>query len=155
VAPRSETGGIPMRRMAVGWMIVLLPILAGCGPGRGKVTGQVFFEGKPVPGGRVTFRPADPRHNSVSAELDGQGGYEALLPVGDVQACVDNRELEPQPSFGAPIPAGVPAEVRGKLGGGGPSPPNEDGTSGKPSARYVPIPERYYQVETANLQLQV
>jgi hypothetical protein len=56
--------------------------VAGCGAGEGKVSGRVLFDGKPLPAGRVTFRPADSRMNSVSVELDEQGNIKrCCLPV--------------------------------------------------------------------------
>src|SRR5205807_1020611 len=69
--------------------LLLVPILAGCAPGQGKVAGRVLLGGTPVPGGSVLFRPADPKLNSVSAELDEQGNYQAFLPTGEVQVSVD------------------------------------------------------------------
>ena len=56
-------------------------VLAGCGPGKGRVSGQVLFNGKPLPGGWVTFQPAVRGHNPVSAEIDRDGNYSAVLPA--------------------------------------------------------------------------
>ncbi|MEK7216680.1 MAG: hypothetical protein AAB289_13915, partial [Chloroflexota bacterium] len=93
--------------------VFLLPIMVGCGgPSQAKVSGQVLLGAQPLPGGRVTFCPADSRQNSVSAELDELGNYQAVLPVGDVKVCVDNRELEPSPQFGGGLPPGLPPEVK-------------------------------------------
>jgi hypothetical protein len=142
-----------MRWIMVG-ALFLLPLLTGCGVGQGQVKGKVLYDGNPVPGGRVTFRPADPRQNSVSAEVDEQGNYQVTLPVGEVKVCFDNRELEPQASLGAPLPPGLSPEVQKKLGSGG-SNSTRDGTGGRPSARYVQVPERYHEIETSNLQFQV
>ena len=55
------------------------------------MSGHVLLDGTPLPAGRVTFRPADPRMNSVSVELDEQGAYQAVLPSGEVKAAVDKR----------------------------------------------------------------
>jgi hypothetical protein len=126
--------------------LLLLPALAGCGPGQAPVSGRVLLNGTPLPAGRVTFRPADPRQNSVSAELDEQGRFSTVLPVGDVKVCVDNREWEPQePIVGVQLPAGVPAEVRKSMAGA--NPPGKT----RPSPKYVPLPERYYDLETSGL----
>jgi hypothetical protein len=147
-----------MRVLAFG-LLLLVPVVAGCEAGQGQVAGRVLFDGKPLPGGRVTFRPADSRQNSVSAELDPDGNYQAVLPAGEVRACVDNRELEPRgPAIGTAVPAGLSPELRRLLGGDKPdrSPPKAPAEAAeRPAGRYVPIPERYYDLETAGLQFTV
>jgi hypothetical protein len=160
----------PMRSIVIGcrWagaagylgLALLLPGLFGCGGGEGKVSGQVLFNGEPLPGGRVTFRPANPRENSVSADLDEQGNYTAVLPVGEVQVCIDNRELEERPALGGTLGANLPLseEVRKKLGRGQapPAAPKSAEVGPKKSpARYVAIPSRYYTVEESGLQFTV
>jgi hypothetical protein len=122
---------------------------AGGGAGQVKVSGRVLCDGAPLPGGRVTFRPADPKQNAVSAEIDRQGNYEAVVPAGDVQVCVENQEFAPRPAGGG-VPEGLPPELRDKvpgLGSGNPAPaapPHE-------SDRYRQIPDRYSRVETSGL----
>jgi hypothetical protein len=107
----------------------------------------------------VTFRPADARQNSVSAELDEQGNYQAVLPVGEVKVCVDNREWEPSPGpIGSRLPPDLPPEVRKALGGAKPDQPPPKAPENAPrraSARYVKIPDRYYDLETSGLQFTV
>jgi hypothetical protein len=145
-----------MRSFLFGSGVLLLAAAVGCGgPGKGKVSGRVLLDGKPLPGGRVTFRPADPRQNSVSAELDEQGNYQADLPAGEVKVAVDNRELEPQPPMiTGVVPPGISAEAAKVLGGKkGKAAPAEGG--GKPTGRYVPIPNRYYQTESSDLKFTV
>jgi hypothetical protein len=135
-------------------LLLLLPVVTGCGPGQGKVSGRVLYNGAPLPGGRVTFRPADPRQNSVSAELDEQGNYEVVLPAGEVEVSVDNRELEPSGLLGGPLPPGLPPDVRKALGGAGTDKPGPKSPV-KPSRRYVRIPDRYYITETSGLRFTV
>jgi hypothetical protein len=154
VAPGSGRPGIGK------WFALLLLIpVTGCGPGRGTVSGRVLYNGAPLPGGRVTFRPADPRQNSISAELDEQGNYEAVLPIGEVKVSVDNRELEPRGSREAMLPAGLPPEVAKKLGGSRPldqSPPKSpEPAPEKISRRYVKIPIKYHAGETSGIQFTV
>jgi hypothetical protein len=140
-----------MKRTVFG-LVLILPLVAGCGAGEGKVSGRVLFEGAPLPAGRVTFRPADSRVNSVSVELDEQGNYQAVLPAGEVKVSVDNSEWEPQPSLGpGPLPPGLPPEVKKAIAGS--AKPKEGG--GRGSKRYVKIPERYHQLETSELQFTV
>jgi hypothetical protein len=141
-----------MRTWLLCGLLFLLPIVGGCGPGQGRVTGRVLYGGKPI-AGRLTFRPADPRQNSVSAEVDERGNYEAVLPAGDVRVCFDNRELEPLPGLGSIVPPGLSKEALEKIG----KPANPGGA--KPnnprSSLYVKIPERYHDIETADLQFNV
>jgi hypothetical protein len=146
-------------------MALFFPVLAGCGTGTGKVSGKVTYKGQPVPGGQVLLRPADPRQNAVSATLDEEGRYSAVLPTGEVTVSIDNRDLEPRPSFGGGIPAGIPlsAEARSKLGkakaAAPAAPPDKPIESAddprQPSGRYVPIPEKYYMAETSGLKFTV
>ena len=133
---------------------------AGCGPGWGKVSGRVLYKGAPLPGGRLTFRPADPAQNSVSVELDGQGNYQAVLPVGGVKVCVDNRQLAPRAGGARGLPANLPLSpaLREKLGGGGgdrPAPKSGEKVPRKSSGRFVPIPKKYYTVEKSGLEVTV
>jgi hypothetical protein len=133
-------------------LLLLFLFAPGCGPGRATVTGRVLYDGEPLPGGRVTFRPADSKENTVSAELDEQGNYQAVLPAGDVFVSVDNRELDPGAGRVGGLPPGLPLspEARQQLGAGGPdaSPTNDPG---KGTDRYRPIPSKYYQAETSGL----
>jgi hypothetical protein len=158
-----------MRSMAFGsgWpgsasrfgLLVFLPVVVGCGAGQGKVSGRVLYNGEPLPGGRVTFRPADPTQNAVSAELDKQGNYEVVLPVGEVMVSVDNRELEPR----GPRNAGLPKDIKltpeitkliGSAKADNASPPAPDKAE-KASGKYVPIPSKYYLAETSGLTFKV
>jgi hypothetical protein len=128
-------------------LVLVVPLVAGCGTPQGKVSGRVLFHEEPLPGGRLTFRPADPRQNAVSVVIGPDGRYEATLPAGDVTICVDNRELQPtaRRSGETPLPPGV------KL-------PQADGPAAVPPAnptlpgKYVPIPEKYYDADTSGLR---
>jgi hypothetical protein len=147
-----------MRRMTA---LLLLPLLAGCGAGKGKVSGLVRFNGAPLPGGMVTFQPANPKFNAVTALIDENGHYEATLPVGEVQISVDNRDLEPRSKSAGGLPPGLPASAQKQLGQAKPAktPPPADNSNNsaqvKQSGKYVRIPQRYYQIETSKLQFTV
>jgi hypothetical protein len=145
-------------RLPVFGLLLLLPLVAGCEAGQGQVSGRVLFDGKPLPGGRVTFRPAAPRQNSVSAELDAEGKFQVVLPAGEVQVCIDNRELEPRgAAIGTVTPPNLSPEMKKLLGGDRPdrAPPKPPDAAERPAGRYVPIPERYHALETSGLQFTV
>lgn len=144
------------RRLA---LILPLFVVLGCGPGKGTVSGRVLYKGKPVPGGRVTFQPANSKFNSVHADLDEQGHYEATLPAGEVQATVDNRELEPSIDRAGGGPD-LPPQVRKALAKtrSEAAPAESRAAARKPregNNRYVPIPEKYYTLEKSGLHFRV
>lgn len=155
-----------MRRVACGpiWagfgnrlaLLLLLMAVAGCGPGQTRVSGQVRYQGTPLPGGRLTFRPADPRQNAVSADLDDQGHYEAMLPPGAVQVSVDNRHLKPPAQTLVGLPSALPlsTEAKKKLGSAKP-PPSRPKTGEGPPGKYRMIPRKYYEIETSGLDFTV
>src|SRR6516225_9304426 len=92
-------------------IVLILALAAGCG-GRGTVSGQVLYKGKPVPGGWVTFRPVDASANTVNARIDQNGHYEATLPTGEVKIAVDNSRPETAPRTSARSPSHQSAVVR-------------------------------------------
>src|SRR5215472_3203134 len=79
-------------------LLLVLPLLAGCGRSKGTVSGKVIYQNKGLPGGWITFRPVNPRLNPVTVPIDPDGNYEATLPVGEMLIAIDNRELEPPPA---------------------------------------------------------
>jgi hypothetical protein len=139
-------------------LLLLLLVAAGCGPGQGTVSGRVVYNGAPLPGGWVLFRPADSRQNAVSAQVDAEGNYSAVLPVGPVKVSVDNRDLEPHASVSGLLPPNLPPEALKALGKpepgkaapkpGGASPPKGPG-------KYVKIPDKYYDTEKSELDFTV
>jgi hypothetical protein len=140
----------------VNWLALLLvlPLMAGCGRPRGHLSGQVLYRNQPLPGGWVTFRPADPAENTVTALIGPDGRYEADLPAGDVAIGVDNRELAPPPApLGPIVPPGaqLPPEAQPKGGAAG-APKND---REKPPGNYVAIPEKYYNADTSGLHYTV
>ncbi|TMQ34331.1 MAG: hypothetical protein E6K70_08195 [Planctomycetota bacterium] len=146
-----------MRGYSLLGLLLLVPILAGCGSAQAKVSGQVLYNDAPLPGGRLTFLPVNPEQNAVSAEIDEQGNYQVVLPVGDVQIIVDNRELEPSgpPSAGLPqLPPDIKPDAMRVLGNAQKSQsrsvPAENAPE-RPPGKYVQIPRRYYDVETSDL----
>jgi len=141
-------------------VLLLLPAPVGCETKRVEVSGKVVLpNGALLRAGRVTFRPADPRMNSVSAELTDEGTYKVVLPVGEAKVSIDNREWEPRGPRGGGIPKGLPPDVLKKLGGSArpdtPPPPAGESSTEKPAGKYLKINSRYYDIETSGLQLKV
>jgi hypothetical protein len=148
----SFVPGIPWRCLLSAAALMLC--VAGCGPKQASIAGRVLVDGKPLPGGRVTFRPENSAFNSVSVELNEQGQYETVLPVGLIHVSVDNRELEPRPARSAVsinLPS-LPPEMKSKVGA---APPRLAPATPNASGRYVKIPERYYTAESGELDFTV
>jgi hypothetical protein len=143
------------RRSFVNWLalLVVLPLLSGCSPSHGTLSGQVMYRGQPLPGGWLTFRPADSKENSVHALIGADGHYEATLPVGDVAISVDNQEWAPKSSLGSIVPPGVklPPVAQPKAG----APPAPKGDQEKHPGSYVEIPQKYANTETSGLHYTV
>jgi hypothetical protein len=124
----------------ISFVFLFLAVLAsGCGHSplgeQAEVSGTVFYKGKPLPGGQITF--ATSRGYTVVAIIDPQGHYQCQVPVGEVQIAVENRMLAPGKSSSQPMP--VPE--------GAPKP------QGEPiRGSYVLLPAKYHSPETAGLK---
>jgi hypothetical protein len=82
--------------------ILLLSILfvAGCtraAEQQAEVSGKVTYNGKPLPGGKVTFVSANgyAGHGTISP----QGEYSVMSPLGEVRIGVDNTMLRSDPQW--------------------------------------------------------
>jgi hypothetical protein len=140
-------------------LLFLLPILAGCSPRTGHVTGKVTYNGNPVPAGWIQFRPADPAQNSVTVELKEDGSFEVDLPAGEVTVTIDNREWEPRAAGAIPsIPAGIPLspEARAQVAASAAAAKKEnEGKAGGRSGKYVRLPEKYLDTASSPLKFTV
>lgn len=137
-------------------LLLVFPVLAGCAPKVGHVTGRVTYRGNPVPAGWIQFRPADAGQNSVTAALDADGNFSADLPAGEVTVSIDNREWEPRSEGAVPsLPPGLPisAETRAKLAAQATS--KKDEVPRERTGKYLPIPEKYYDASTSGLTFKV
>ena len=91
----------PVYRLACCYLSFgLLTLMVGCGknphePEQAEVSGTVLFQGKPLPGGRVTFVLVKGGFESRGI-IDENGNYTIKAPVGDVEIGVDNRWLAPR-----------------------------------------------------------
>ena len=73
------------RRQGVGLLAAIaLASLAGCNTGRFPVSGEVTFNGKPIPEGTISFEPADRQGPTTGGKIaDGKyrlDGNSAPLP---------------------------------------------------------------------------
>ncbi len=123
-------------RWATGGLLALALTATACSR-KPSVSGEVTFNGQPLPFGTILFQGADGR---VAHSLISDGRYTiADPPLGPVRITVRSHPV---------LPASFP-------GGGGlpPSPP--EGLAPKPpderQTRHVPIPERYRDPEQSGL----
>jgi hypothetical protein len=127
-----------------GWSFLLLALLlaAGCGPPSGTVSGKVTVGGKTVPGGVVSFVPANGGKGTAIADIAEDGSYTVRnVPVGKVTITVETKSV---------APLSAPGGVHMNMPAGAPNAPGGD--AGK---RYVPIPDRYSQGDTSGLAYEV
>jgi hypothetical protein len=128
---------------------LLLACAAGCGSDQGRVSGQVRYNNKPLPGGLLTFVPTDTTKRPVAAAIDENGRYSASVPLGEVRIAVDNRELQAveRPIGALPPPGGIKLPAAEKQGGEAKASPS---AKKRPPGTYVPIPTKYYDVRTSD-----
>jgi hypothetical protein len=118
--------------------LLLFVFVLGCSRSplgeQAALSGTVFYKGKPLPGGQITF--ATTQGYTVVAVIDPQGHYQCQVPVGEVQIAVENRMLEAkaasQPML---VPEGLPK-------------PQEEPIRGT----YVPLPTKYHAPESSGLK---
>jgi len=96
-------------------LALLAPLgVIGCGGGTGTVSGTVYYDGKPLKGGNVTFVCAG--KPSISTKINEDGTFQTEpVSAGDVKICVETETLNPagkrtnmayQPPAGQKNPAG-------------------------------------------------
>jgi hypothetical protein len=85
-----------IRRNFLGGVVpILLAVAAGCGPLTTRVSGRVLLDGKPLPGGVVTFVPVEGKA-PATATIREDGTFEMPnAPLGPVQVTVNNLALKP------------------------------------------------------------
>ncbi|MFZ4081499.1 MAG: hypothetical protein ACOYKN_09740 [Pirellula sp.] len=134
-------------------LVASLCLIVGCQPPRGTVEGEVLYDGKPLPGGMLSFVAIGPKEKLTvegSSELGRDGKFKIDLPVGEVMVGVDNREFEPMPATGpAKLPGeNLPEDVRKSLSA-------STKAASRVSDRWVQLPERYYLPETSKIKIKV
>lgn len=114
---------------------------AGCGGGKGEVSGKVSYKGKPVLGGTVSFAPE--KGGVMRSPIEEDGSFKiSNIPPGKTKIMVETESFRP-----------LSANVGGRRGGGsGVSADfmkqniekmNPQGADPSRAKRYVPIPKDY------------
>lgn len=88
------------RLACAGLLFGLLSLVGGCNKKprsveHAEVSGKVLFQGKPLPGGRVSFVTVQGGF-AANAVIKEDGTYQIKAPVGEVTIAVDNTMLRPQ-----------------------------------------------------------
>jgi hypothetical protein len=118
-------------------------------------------DGKPLPGGTVSFYPVGGKGNPSVAQIGEDGSYDMPdAPLGEIQISVNNANLKAgaaQPPVGmSKTPAG-----RDNPGGGAPKDALKDKKMPewqpppKAPGKYVPIDKKFNSPETSGLTLKV
>ncbi len=117
-------------------IMLLLPVaLAGCGPGKGDLTGAVTLDGRPVLHGTVQVLPADKIPRSA---LIAEGRYTLRkIPAGPVTIAVNSPDPRTQR-----IATRRPAD-------------KEKAEAAPAAEQWFAIPERYASFEESGLRFEV
>jgi hypothetical protein len=133
------------RILAPTFFLLSLILFVGCGSRQPKstdhaeVTGKVYFKGKPLAGGRVSF-VAVKGGFAASGNIEEDGDYKVSAPVGEVQISVDNTMFAPRKGGVAekPILKKPGAEESHQLKG-----------------KYVPLPRKFEKADESGLKYTV
>jgi hypothetical protein len=117
--------------------------MAGCGssraPQHAEVSGKVLFQGKPLPGGQITFVALKGGFPAVGT-IDENGDYQVKAPLGEVEISVTNRMLQP----------------RGAAAGGASRLAKAQAGENQPvKGRYVQLPPQYEDPHASGLKYTV
>lgn len=97
-------------RAAAGLLAVSLACAAGCNsdPGKGTISGKITVNGKPLPGGMITFLPEGGKRDPFSAAIVN-GEYSVPdVTAGPAKAYITSHQGEEPPPIGkgdiTPVP---------------------------------------------------
>jgi hypothetical protein len=115
---------------------------------QGEVSGKVTYQGKPLPGGRVTFLTS--KGLIFSGPIDTDGNYKLKASVGDAKVSVDNSMLKKDDSPrvdlrhppGVKPPPGVQVEA-------------EKSSASDITGTYVPLPPKFQDPDSSGLKCSV
>jgi hypothetical protein len=143
----------PILRLACcGLSLGLFILIAGCGGGRARsvehadVTGKVLFQGKPLPGGTVSFVAVNGGFANT-VPIEESGNYKVSSPVGEVRIGVDNRMLRTKGE--------APKESKTLREKMEPEAQKDQPSKGPLKGRYVRIPTSYAEPSTSGLKYTV
>lgn len=128
------------------WVAILTLVgplgAAGCtGGGTGTVSGKVYYKGKELKGGTVTFVPAD--QASKFCRIGEDGSYSIPdVPVGEAKIKVETESLKAVAGYSYKPPKDAPEGYK----------PPDLKEQGK---RYIPIPGKYADKEESGLKYKV
>jgi hypothetical protein len=135
-------------RLLTGTVLGLL--LCGCNPSgmgpQGQVSGKVTYQGKPLPGGRVTFLTS--KGLIFSGPIDAEGNYKVKAAVGEAKVSVDNSMLKKDeaPKVDIRHPPGVTPPPGVQV---------EADNSSAITGTYVPLPARFQSPDSSGLTCNV
>lgn len=147
-------------------LALVVPLAIGCGGGKGKVTGNVTVDNKPLPGGTITFHPS--KGNAASGEIiDGQYTVTGV-PTGNARVSVSTAYLKQEADAlgmanqnmsmsmgGRTPPRDIPPEARAALEKEKQRADESIQKSKELRARYRPIPEKYANPDSSGITLSV
>jgi hypothetical protein len=129
----------------------LFVVVAGCSR-TGQVSGKVYYQNKPLPGGTVQFFP-EGKGGDFSSPIKEDGSYSvSKLPPGPAKISVFSTSSNPMAMVGGRGPAAQgmkqAEEMRKKARG-------DAGSNPAPSNQGVAVPPKYSDPEKSNLKLDV
>jgi hypothetical protein len=117
--------------------VLLSTAVAGCGAGRGEVTGIVTLDGKPLPFGTIQF--LGPDGIPCAGAIGPDGSFSVQVPVGEARVlivCLDEAQVRQ-----------VGSQLAAARGRAAPPPPV--------SGPFSLIPQRYGDWTTSGLTISV
>jgi hypothetical protein len=134
----------PIARLVACLIPIGLLALAGCGGGKGTVSGEVTFKGQPIPWGRITFLGQEGEKVGRSSPIVS-GKYTIKdYPAGPVKISVESYDAKKVDTSKIP-----PMMLERSKEGGWKEPPPE--VVGK----HLPIPAKYADPEQSGLNYTV
>jgi hypothetical protein len=128
----------PGRWIRPGATSLLVLFFAGCGKPV-RVDGRVLLDGKPLPGGRVTFLCDGGLRPALCSPIRENGEYAIQdPPLGRARVTVETFKQEPRPKLGIDPQAGIDPSVGWEDAG-----------------PYVPIPARYRSPKTSGIECMI
>ena len=148
-APRRPSARAGEVRLAAGLLLLGLVGAAGCA-GKGDVSGQVTYSGKPLPAGRITFLCEAGNRPAISATItDGQYTGSGC-PAGPAKVAVDtcpphtDVNLKAVPAAMKTMMADMKEKTKERM-------PEGAETYETAPGKYVKIPPRYANPEQSGL----